>query len=850
MRLLLSLALLFSFAFGNSISITKGWNLVGFNKDFVVSGSALDNNKTKLVWKYTNNSWSAFSNNESIKQSISGKFTFIENISRTDGVWVYANEDFIVEQSQVAPASFNLDLKKGWNLVSTPNDADINITSYLENPNFKVFFKFESNSWRVATNAAVAIDKFDTIKSTEGFWVLVESDATLQYTYTQPQTTTPDINNTTGDNNSSTTTPDTTTPPSVTGQVYLNKKVLSNSVNIVASDTVPAEPALVPEPAKHYVEGSSLGVHVKSYAKGIRLFWQDNVETRYIYHLYNGSTEIFRGGDTWNQILVDYQKYNLKGDEVLTAEFEEVNTTNTAFIRTVETISIDLSKYKYTQPVLGQSDNRISYTFKDFPADREATYRDFLKKVWPIMTRRLGPPAESFNCVITNMGHDSNYFMIIDDGRTFLSNTNFIPRLIVHEFIHAWKGHYQITTDKDWNYDDKLSGFEESLAEGYAFEIIHEFVKTYPNDSATKQLLSYKPYQYHSVDAVSYDLIKTQRNTGAGAFWTITGSEQYRYSAASITMGNIVREYPDFYKDTQAIIYATINNDNSWRPSRANIMAIWKQVAPTVQGIDLETYLNALPVFNGKPLEDGFYIYDMIRQYGSNRGDFQLAFTYSLKGSEWWNIRSENFNSSNLPTGLKYVVGSDGWVYPDTQFQNYSFDVSTNNSVVLHGNGVTAGHYYDNGNPSGTGWHTPTDLQQTKYAMGMYRLDISFDNFVNYTGAKESFYFFGTKDYNLSTSNTNLMIGIDTNMTDLTMTIDIDGLTAQNKVKNSMGLFTFGDELPKGYETVFNITVASADKTCTYKRALLDASTLWNTAEFFYVIQDKDFNCIEDIYEK
>jgi hypothetical protein len=596
------------------------------------------------------------------------------------------------------------------------------------------------------------------------------------------------------------------------------------------------------------IADSGVGAYIEVTERGIVIKWDLPEGYNYTLTLDNSADNLYYGGHNIDSADIDYTNFNLAGDEILTGNFTISDSTTGNTIEDKGMFTINLSDFVITKTVIGKADNRISFTYKDFDPENEVIYTNFLKKVWPIMIDRMGPPAESFNCVITNMGPDSEYFMITDDGRTFLSTQRFLPRLIVHEFIHAWKGKYLITADANWGYDTDLSGFEEGLAEGLAFEIMHEFVKAFPNDSATTLLLDNKPYQYHSAYASHLDVIKLQKNTGAGSFWTTTGSYIYRYNVAAVTVQNILKEYPDFYKDTQAIFYANVTDDNTWRPTRANVLDIWSTVAPTVQGIDLTKYINALPVFKGNDLEDGFYIQNSIKQNG-NGGSQQFSIAYAVDGYEWWNVRHEDIDSKNVPASVNYHLGDDGWVYPDMQGQQYTYNVYTDNQSVISSTGLTSAEYAVDGKPVSLGWDTPTDIQQANVNIGLYRSEVTFTNFQEYNGTSESFYFFGYSDYVIEDSDTVLMVGIDTIATDLNISVEIDGLVSTTKVNNSLGLFGFTNEIPKGYEAMINITVNNENDTCEYKRSLLDSYTQTGKSEFGYVIIDKDFNCIEDIYE-
>ena len=193
----------------------------------------------------------------------------------------------------------------------------------------------------------------------------------------------------------------------------------------------------------------------------------------------------------------------------------------------------------------------------------------------------------------------SYIFEIIDDGRIFLSDTNFLPRLIVHEFIHAWKGRYTIVSDENWNYDPSLSGFEEGMAEAMAFEIMQEYVRSYPNESATLETLGYRPHQYWAIYTTNYDAIKNVRWTGAGDFWTHTDGPPNRYTISAATVQMMLRENPNAIREFMSLYYETIRENPGWRPNRDDVIDMWDTLVPELNGYPLREYLDTLPVFNG-----------------------------------------------------------------------------------------------------------------------------------------------------------------------------------------------------------------------------------------------------------
>ncbi len=522
-----------------------------------------------------------------------------------------------------------------------------------------------------------------------------------------------------------------------------------------------------------------------------------------------------------------------------------------SFVAKLPEFTIDLSSIPFPSPLVGAPGNKISYTFDGFPADKELMYREFLKRVFPIMHDRLGPPAESFNCVITNMGVDTNYFMIVDNGRTFLSDTDFIPRLIVHEFIHAWKGQYTITNDHNWEYDNALSGFEEGTAEGMAFEIVHEYVRCYPNDDATLQLLSWKPYQYWSSKTTYYDSIKHDSATGSGDFWTSSGQVSTRYSIAATTIQMMVKEYADFYKEMSVLYFDKINNDPDWRPIREDILDIWHSVVPTINGVDTKTYLKSLPVFQGNKMFEGVSVLSVLRPYGSI-GDQQFAVSYVPKdGQVYWGIKKSEIQEYNLPSWVRYDPGADPYYYIDTQNEPFTVDVYDSFDQIVSSNSYfTRYDRRSDGTATGFGWLMTYDVDMENFPVGLYKESVFFTNLLLHDpNAGDEYYFFGLNGLDQDRETEYLiMIGID-GVSQGEVSIVIDNIQYIEPIVNGAAVFR-SDIWPFDLEGSFQIMVTNdSGNTHTYYRTLLEAGTIHNYYQHQFIIVDKEFNGIEDQFE-
>ena len=114
-----------------------------------------------------------------------------------------------------------------------------------------------------------------------------------------------------------------------------------------------------------------------------------------------------------------------------------------------------------------------------------------------------------------------------------------------------WKGKYAFSySGEDWTYDDELDGFEE-VAEGLSYEVLHDFVEAYPYDDDTRRILDGGPWWNWASGAANFDVIKHQKHTGGGTFWSGESLFQDdRYSIAAMVVQTIVRHDPEFMKET------------------------------------------------------------------------------------------------------------------------------------------------------------------------------------------------------------------------------------------------------------------------------------------------------------
>ncbi len=617
----------------------------------------------------------------------------------------------------------------------------------------------------------------------------------------------------------------------------------------------PAEPEVPIETptVQHLIRRAAMGAYYEVSPGRIDIKWTNPENGSYSLRLRTEGSygwNIYYGGHRTGWAEVEFSEFNLSGTEILVGHFTRYDLAKKV-VASFPYFRLDLSEVEFPKtPGVGDPANRLSYTFSGgFPRSAEQEYREFLKRVFPVMYEHLGPPAETFTVHFNPTGTYGDSFEVIDDGRILLSDASFIPRLIVHELVHAWKGRYTITSNEDWDYDASLSGFEEGMADAMAFEIIQEYVRSYPDHSTTLEVLDYRSHQYWGIRTNSYDAIKNVRWTGAGDFWTHTDGPPNRYTISAVTVQMMLRENPDAMKEFMARYYEAIREDPDWRPYRDDIVDMWASVVPEINGYPLGEYLDALPVFNGRSLDEGVYVLEVIRPYGES-GDQQFAVSYAIPdGRLEWGVREDELYS--VPLWIGRSRGDDGYYYIDTQNSQFTVEITD-----AHGreqatyNFVTKLDRRSDGTPRSLGWYYADELEMEKFPVGLYRETVTFTDYIEHDeGAREDFYFFGLQNFEQDKRNEYvIMIGVD-GVPEGTAEIVIDGVSDTAPIENGAAVFR-SREWPFDMQGRFPITITNAESVSqSYYRTLLEAGTLRGYFQHQFIIVDTDFNGVEDQFE-
>jgi hypothetical protein len=237
------------------------------------------------------------------------------------------------------------------------------------------------------------------------------------------------------------------------------------------------------------------------------------------------------------------------------------------------------------------------------PAERSRFSR-FLSRMLPIIEDLYGSPFQRWSVtLVKNLGYSGSW-IFIPSVLEIHSDGAWNPRLLAHEFIHAFRGQRTVTSDADWNYTPTLSGFEEGFAEGMAYVAMNTYVARYcaEGDCSQADVPSYS-YWYSSLESF-YDFANDSSLTCEN-FWSDGGAtlkyyERYLMAAAAIM--RLETASPRFSRRFNEEYYARIRADHSYRPSRDAIIAIIETVAPVLEGMPARDWVERQRIFDSRTL--------------------------------------------------------------------------------------------------------------------------------------------------------------------------------------------------------------------------------------------------------
>ena len=158
----------------NGISLKAGWNLVSNILDENITLDTLFNDD-EIVWVYRNGEYFAYSANSDVEQVIENNNIAVPGnvITPGEGIWVYTENEKVIDFNKNNLLGFNLNLTTGWNLLSIASSTfDVS-----EIDQSVVIWHFNNNTqnWEFYTNQTgidLPYEKIDKILPGNGYFLL------------------------------------------------------------------------------------------------------------------------------------------------------------------------------------------------------------------------------------------------------------------------------------------------------------------------------------------------------------------------------------------------------------------------------------------------------------------------------------------------------------------------------------------------------------------------------------------------------------------------------------------------------------------------------------------------------
>ena len=167
-----------------SYDLNAGWNLIGFlpsgTGTWGLPDALRSTENVDLIWKfdYSRNDWDGYSPDYQLNSQF-GNGETIESYAAHDGLWVKAKKGFSVTLDEVPAASTALSqaqtYESGWNLVSPPAGAAVNVTDLAHHSAVWLYRNgnwlfYSDDSSRASSATSDGFGTFTTIQPDEAVW--------------------------------------------------------------------------------------------------------------------------------------------------------------------------------------------------------------------------------------------------------------------------------------------------------------------------------------------------------------------------------------------------------------------------------------------------------------------------------------------------------------------------------------------------------------------------------------------------------------------------------------------------------------------------------------------------------
>ena len=142
------------------------------------------------------------------------------------------------------------------------------------------------------------------------------------------------------------------------------------------------------------------------------------------------------------------------------------------------------------------------------------------------------------------------------------------------------------------------------------------------------------------------------------------------------------------------------------------------------------------------------------------------------------------------------------------------------------------------------------EIAPNHFPTGLYVYNLTYTEVIEHTDeATEDFYFMGQQNINQREGEYVLMFGVDSKFAEsIVVKLVSSNLEYELPVENGCAVLQTSD-IPFNTETMMEIKVSSNDESFTYKRALVHAGDPQGEYRQQFLIIDRDFDGIEDLYD-
>lgn len=302
----------------------------------------------------------------------------------------------------------------------------------------------------------------------------------------------------------------------------------------------------------------------------------------------------------------------IKRAQISKADMDPTGSRRIPMPRTDE-MPLDVWFAEYTIGLDGREADRFGWS----PTERDRMTH-FLLRMLPILQELYGDPyyidplRRPSVTLVKDLRYWNSWIFIPDPGPDVplheteihaagVEGASWDPRLLTHEFVHAFRGRRTLTSDAQWRYQDALSGFEEGFGEGVAYMVMNRFAERYCPGGMCPIEADAPSFQiWNSELEWAYDFYNNSSMTTEN-FWSAGGGTykyMERYLMGSAAIDRLEVAIPNFSRRFNEEYYAWIAKDSAFRPSRDAVVGIIESLSPQIEGMPAAAWIDRQRIFD------------------------------------------------------------------------------------------------------------------------------------------------------------------------------------------------------------------------------------------------------------